>query len=438
MLKHKSLWLISCLFSVAVLSACSNDKVLPKGTRISILDQMSTVKPDVAPEDIKITVPEASSVGEWLQTDMNAQHKSTNLKASTSFVKVWSAGFGKGNSKREFLISKPLVKGQVVYTLDAAGMLTAFNLTDGEKIWSEKLMAKNKYIGDTAVKGVGLAMDGNVIYVTTGFGVVVAANAEDGSKVWEQDLKSPLRIAPMVAADKVFVQSVDNKFYALNKDNGEVLWDYDIAMEDTTMVGGAVAAYSPELEVVINGFSNGEIQAFNAVFGSPLWSDILIANRQAYSSTFLHTVKASPVIDGETAYVLGSADVLAAVDIRSGMRKWDKEIGGVNTPLLIENTLYVVTNGNELVALDKETGDVLWSDAIELSGKSSEIMVYAPLMINGQLWVTTSNGHVLAYEPTTGKLLKNIDLDEDLNSAPIVADDYVLFVTEDADLLAYK
>lgn len=438
MLKHKSLWLISCLFSVAVLSACSNDKVLPKGTRISILDQISTVKPDVAPEDIKIIVPEASSVGEWLQTDMNAQHKSTNLKAGTSFAKVWSASFGKGNSKRDFLISKPLVKGQVVYTLDAAGMLTAFNLKDGEKIWSEKLMAKNKYIGDTAVKGVGLAMDGNVIYVTTGFGVVVAANAEDGSKIWEQDLKSPLRIAPMVAADKVFVQSVDNKFYALNKDSGEVLWDYDIAMEDTTMVGGAVAAYSPELEVAINGFSNGEIQAFNAVFGSPLWSDILIANRQAYSSTFLHTVKASPVIDGETAYVLGSADVLAAVDIRSGMRKWDKEIGGVNTPLLIENTLYVVTNGNELVALDKETGDVLWSGAIELSGKSSEIMVYAPLMVNGQIWVTTSNGHVLAYEPTTGKLLKNIDLDEDLNSAPIVAGEYILFVTEDADLLAYK
>ena len=65
-------------------------------------------------------------------------------------------------------------------------------------------------------------------------------------------------------------------------------------------------------------------------------------------------------------------------------------------------------------------------------------MVYAPLMVNGQLWVTTSNGHVLAYEPTTGKLLKNIDLDEDLNSAPIVAGEYILFVTEDADLLAYK
>ena len=226
MLKHKSLWLIGCLFSVAVLSACSNDKVLPKGTRISILDQMSTVKPDVAPEDIKISIPEASAVGEWLQTDMNAQHKSTNLQASAAFVKVWSAGFGKGNSKRDFLISKPLVKGQVVYTLDATGVLTAFNLEDGEKIWSEKLMAKNKYTGDTAVKGVGLAMEGYVIYVTTGFGVVVAATAEDGSKVWEQDLKAPLRIAPMVAADKVFVQSVDNKFYALIYNEKPIIYLY--------------------------------------------------------------------------------------------------------------------------------------------------------------------------------------------------------------------
>ncbi|MBO6282254.1 MAG: PQQ-binding-like beta-propeller repeat protein [Alphaproteobacteria bacterium] len=438
MLKHNSLLLVGCLISAVMLSSCSNNKVLPKGTRVSVLDQISSVKPDVADGSVDISVPEAVENADWLQADMNAQHRLSNIKVGTDMKKQWSSGFGKGRSKREFLISKPLVKGSTVYTLDAAGRLSAFNLADGEELWSEKLLANNKYVSDTALKGVGLAIEDSALYITTGFGVVVAANVKDGSKIWERNLQTPLRIAPSVAGDKVFVQSVDNKFYALDKKSGEIQWDYDIAMEDTTMVGGAVAAYSPELDVVITGFSNGEIQAFAADFGSPLWSDLLVANRQAYSSTSLHTVKAAPVIGGETVYVLGSANVLTAIDIRSGMRKWEKEIGGANTPLLIGNTLYVVTNNNELVALNTETGDILWSSVIDLGKKASDTRVFAPLMINGKIVVTTSAGHVLMYNPQDGQLSEDVDLDEDFNSEPIAADGYLLFVTDDAELLAYK
>jgi outer membrane protein assembly factor BamB len=438
MLKHNSLLLAGCLISAVMLSACSNDKVLPKGTRVSVLEQVTSVKPDVSDGADKISVSAAAVNKAWLQSDMNAQHCLSNVKAGEEFQKQWSADFGKGRSKRELLISKPLAKDDKVYTLDAAGRLSAFNLADGEELWAEKLIAGNKYVSDTSLKGVGFAIDGSVIYVTTGFGVVVAANIKDGSKVWENNLQTPLRIAPLVTDDKIFVQSVDNKFYALDKKTGEILWDYDIAMEDTTMVGGAIAAYSKEFDVVITGFSNGEIQAFNAEFGSPLWSDLLVANRQAYSSTSLHTIKASPVVDGETVYVLGSANVLAAVDIKSGMRKWEKENGGFKTPLLIENTLYVVTNRNELVAIDKENGDILWSTAIESGKKMFEFMLYAPIMVNGKIVVTTSVGHVLMYDAKTGKMLKNVDLDKDFNSEPIAVDGYLLFVTDNAKLLAYK
>lgn len=438
MLKHNSLLLAGCLISAVMLSACSNDKVLPKGTRVSVLDQISSVKPDVTDGSVDISVPAAVENTDWLQADMNAQHRLSNIKVGKDMKKQWSSGFGKGRSKREFLISKPLVKGNVVYTLDAAGLLSAFNLADGEELWSEKLLANNKYVSDTALKGVGLAIEGSALYITTGFGVVVAANIKDGSKIWENNLQTPLRIAPLIAGDKVFVQSVDNKFYALDKKSGEIQWDFDIAMEDTTMVGGAVAAYSPELDVVITGFSNGEIQAFAADFGSPLWSDLLVANRQAYSSTSLHTVKAAPVIDGETVYVLGSANVLAAIDIRSGTRKWEKELGGVNTPLLIDNTLYVVTNNNELVALNTETGDILWSVVMDLGKKASDTRVFAPLMINSKIVVTTSKGHVLMYNPKNGQLSEDVDLDEDFNSEPIAANGYLLFVTDNAKLLAYK
>ena len=424
--------------AMAFMVACSNDKVLPQGKRIAVLDPVAAIKPDVSAGQSRIVVPAAYTNSSWLQESYNPQHLQQNFKVSTSFQKQWSAGFGKGSSKREFLISKPLVNNNRVYTLDASGLLSAFNIENGETLWDVKLRAENDNVDDTALKGAGIAMANGVIFATTGYGTVYAVNAQKGNILWRKSLLTPLRIAPMVANNSVYVQSVDNKFYALNAKTGEEQWKYDISLENTTLVGGAPAAYSNDLDMVVTGFSNGEIQAFNASLGSPLWSDVLISNRKAYSSTFLNTIKAAPVIEGETVYAVGNANILTALDLRSGMRKWEKEIGGVNTPLLIANTLYVVSNTNDLVAVNKENGDVLWATPINMGKKSAEVMIFNPLMLDGRLVLALSDGTVYTFMPQTGKLLNTLDLGEDLNTAPIAANGYIFFVTADADLLAYK
>jgi len=296
MLKHNFLTVTGCAILALTVGACSSDKDIPQGKRISVLEQAASVKPDVANGAELVKISGAQANASWWQNDYNAQHIIPHVNTGTDFKRQWSSSFGKGRSKREILLAKPLINADTVYTLDAEGVLSSYNIKDGENIWRMELVSENSNISDTALKGAGLATDGKNIYVTTGFGSVVAVKAKDGSKVWENSLKTPFRIAPVIAADKVFVQSADNRFFALDVKSGEILWDYDIAMENTTVVGGASAAYCPDLDVVISGFSGGEIQAFNASLGTPLWSDDAVSNRQAYSSTFLHSIKASPVV----------------------------------------------------------------------------------------------------------------------------------------------
>ncbi|MBR6356115.1 MAG: PQQ-binding-like beta-propeller repeat protein [Alphaproteobacteria bacterium] len=437
MFNHQSWLRLGCCVAVLALGACTT-KEIPQGTRIAVLEAATTLKPDVADGAGRIQTAASVDIANWLQPDVNAQHVIPNAKIGVEFQRQWKSDFGAGASKREILMAKPLVKGNVLYTLDADGALSAFNLADGEKLWRVELMSENKYAVATSMKGVGLTMQNDTIFITMGFGSVVAVKAKDGTKIWEQNLRAPLRIAPTYAAGKVFVQNINNRFFALDALNGEILWDYDIAMENTTLVGGASAAYSPALDVAITGFSNGEIQAFGATIGTPLWSDNLVANRQAYSSTALHTVKASPVVEGETVYALGTADVLTAIDIRSGSRRWEKEIGGTQTPLLSGNTLFVVANTHDLVALDKSNGNILWATALNLGKKADDITVYAPIMLNDRLLVTLSDGRVMLFDAKSGKKINELDLKEDFNSAPIVAQGYVLFTTRNAKIIAYK
>ncbi len=437
MFNHQFWLRLGCCAAVLILGACTA-KEIPQGTRIAVLDEVTTLKPDVADGAGRIQTAAITNITNWLQPDVNAQHVTPNAKIGIEFKKQWKTDFGTGGSKREILMAKPLVKGNVLYMLDAEGMLSAFNLADGENLWRVELTSENKYAEATSMKGVGLTMENDTIFITMGFGSVVAVKAKDGTKVWEQNLRAPLRIAPTIAAGKVFVQNINNRFFALDARTGEILWDYDIAMEHTTLVGGASAAYCPALDVAITGFSNGEIQAFGATIGTPLWSDNLVSNRQAYSSTALHTVKASPVVEGETVYALGTADVLTAIDIRSGSRRWEKEIGGTQTPLLSGNTLYVVANTHDLVALDKNNGNILWASALNLGKKADDITVYAPIMLNNHLLVTLSDGRVMLFNAKTGKKINELDLMEDFNSAPIVAQGYVLFTTRNAKIIAYK
>lgn len=437
MFSHKSWLRLGCCVAVLALGACTT-KEIPQGRRIAVLEAVTTLKPDVADGASRIQTAATTNIVNWLQPDVNAQHVVPNASVGTDFQKQWKLDFGTGGSKREILMATPLVKGNVIYMLDADGVLSAFNVADGEKLWHVELMSENKYADATSMKGVGLAMANDTIFITMGFGAVVAVKAKDGTKVWEQNLRAPLRIAPTVASGKVFVQNVNNRFFALDALNGEILWDYDIAMEHTTLVGGASAAYSPALDVAVTGFSNGEIQAFGATIGTPLWSDNLVSNRQAYSSTALHTVKASPVVEGETVYALGTADVLTAIDIRSGSRRWEKEIGGTQTPLLSGNTLYVVANTNDLVALDKSNGNILWATALDLGKKARDVTVYAPIMLNNRLLVTLSDGRVMLFDAKNGKKINELNLKEELNSAPIVAQGYIFFTTRNAKIVAYK
>lgn len=435
---NRQIWLyLGCCAAALSLSACTT-KEIPQGTRIAVWEQAAKVKPDVADGSAQISIAAATEVDSWLQSEANARHVTPHARAGIEFQRQWKSDFGTGSGKRELLMAKPLVKNNVVYMLDADGRLSAFQLQDGEKIWRVELMSENKYAGATSMKGVGLAMANDTIFVTTGFGAVVAVKAKDGTKIWEQNLRAPLRIAPSVANGKVFVQSINNRVFALDAANGDILWDYDIATEHTTLVGGATPAYGPALDVAVAGFSNGEIQAFGATIGTPLWSDNLVANRQAYSSTALHTVKASPVIEGETVYAIGTGDVFTAIDMRSGSRRWEKAIGGTQTPLLSGNTLFVVSDAKDLIALDKSNGNILWAKSLDLGKKADKITVYTPLMVNNYLLLTLSDGRVMLYDPKTGKKVNEVDLDEKFNAAPIAAQGYILFTTSNAKIIAYK
>lgn len=210
-------------------------------------------------------------------------------------------------------------------------------MDSGKRIWKRRLKPLIKDDQSTSMKGAGLAVMDKKVFATTGFGGIFALDMVTGKQLWRYDTGMPIRIAPTAGHGVLFAQTIDNHLYAFNSADGSVLWDYKSVSENTTLVGGASPAYSPSQDVVIAAFSSGEIRAFKASTGSPLWGDVLVARRRTNSLSNINAIKANPVIDGDVVYAAGSSNIMVAIDLRTGARIWEKEIGSTNMPWVLEN-----------------------------------------------------------------------------------------------------
>src|SRR5262245_3023327 len=68
-----------------------------------------------------------------------------------------------------------------------------------------------------------------------------------------------------------------------------------------------------------------------------------------------------------------------------------------NQPLTIDELIFVGLNGYA-IALNRETGDIVWSNDQMKSG-------YVTLLIDGDRLVVSTNGYMYCLDPLTGQIL---------------------------------
>ncbi len=432
------------LGALAFLSSCGmfgNERLKLDGERVAVLQESKMLAPDFESGELKITLPRPYVNNSWKQSGGNSLHRMEHLQASQNLKKVWDAGIGAGSSKRDYLLAAPVVAYKVVFTIDAEAHVKALRLDDGEEIWSKTLKPRVEDEYEISMKGAGLAEFGRKIYATTGFGSVFALDMKNGKQIWRFDENAPIRIAPTVANNIVFVQTIENTLIALDAQTGKEIWRYKTATEATTLVGGASPAYDPFQDVVIAAFSTGELKAFKASTGSELWSSLLVSYRRTNALSSINGIKANPIIDGSVVYALGHSNILAAIDLRTGNKIWEREISGISQPWVAGKYIYVLDSEFNLLALEKASGKIVWNTNVPVTNNeenTSGVFAKGPVLAGNRLLVTSSNGYVFAISPYNGKIIGYITLSDGVSVSPVVARGMVLFTTNDAEIVAYK
>ena len=146
------------------------------GERVSVIREDKNLQPDFLAGQMKIKLPRAQINNDWSQTGGSSNHQGGHLKAGGNLDEVWSASFGDGSSKRNVLIAAPVAKNKTLFTIDVKGVVSAFNLDNGDEIWQRRLKAKNREARASSILGSGVAVYDDKLFAATGFGVLFAFN----------------------------------------------------------------------------------------------------------------------------------------------------------------------------------------------------------------------------------------------------------------------
>ena len=408
------------------------------GERIAVFSDRREIEPDKDAASIQVTLPAPVVNDSWPQSGGFANYAMQHLTVGDSPQVVWTADVGSGTSSSRILTTPPVVADGKVFAKDAESTVSAYTADTGQRIWSVTL--KPEKARDTNEFGGGLAWFGGKLFVTTGFAEVFCLDANTGTEVWTSMVSAPIRGAPLVFGDRVFTISIDNKLHAMAAVDGSDLWNFSALQEVAGYIGGNSPAGSGDM--IVAPFTSGELVGLRLDNGRPVWNESLVGpRREARAFGNLADIRGRPVIDRGTVLAMGTAGTLTAIDLRSGQRQWERNIGGNQTPWVAGRFVFVVTGSADVAAIERDTGKVKWVTPLSQyqdENRRKPMIWGGPVLASDRLLVGGSTGEMLSLSPYTGEIIGKLDLRSPLRLAPVVANRMVFVLTDSGRLIALR
>ncbi|MEE2688671.1 MAG: PQQ-binding-like beta-propeller repeat protein [Pseudomonadota bacterium] len=413
-----------------------HEKPLP-GQRISVMLNEAALGPDPRVADLRIMLPAPFENADWSQAGGNAVNAMHHLKVPVELREAWEKSIGEGASDERRLVARPIVGDGLVFTMDAEFRISAFEATSGKRFWTYRPEIPEE---DEDSFGGGIAYNEGRLLMSTGFGQVIAIRADNGKELWRSGLPGPSRAGPAIGEGRVFVVTIDNQTIAFDVEVGKKLWIHSGVSEVAGLLGGASPAVVGN--TVIVPYSSGELVALRVNNGQLVWSDSLAFVRKTDTLSTVAHIRGHPVIDRGVVYAVSHSGRLVAIDLRTGVRTWDRPIGGSETPWIAGNFVYVLSNDGDLYCLTRHGGRVRWIRPLpryeDPEDKDGPLRWYGPVLAGDRLMVVGNEGEVLSISPYTGEFLSKLELADNFSVAPIVALGGVYFLSDEADLIVYR
>ena len=219
----------------------------------------------------------------------------------------------------------PIIVDNRLFVSSGDGLLRALDLDNGESVWT--------FAGDQRPSAAA-SYDGVRIFQPSEQGWLYAVTPDSGKELYRVRLDGSL-VSPVAAAQFVYATTVTGRVYALNPNDGSVVWQYQA--------------------------------------DGPIWT--------------------SPAVGNDRIFVGHSGGDVLALDAASGRELWRHEVGEVirASALLVGDRVVVGTMTGRLLVLEADDGSL--ADSTSVQGA----IVFAPVHDGQRLFVATQAGKILCF-----------------------------------------
>lgn len=347
-------------------------------------------------------------------------------------------------------------------TTDLIEILTVLDAKTGAKLWEVEIA---DYLSDSIYNRYSIGAptvdpETKRIYLVSNAGRFVCYEL-DGKKVFEMPMMEDLgrmtfpnsRVgSPVIEGDLVIVHFIfsnwgadgpaADRVYGFDKKTGELVWWSlpGVSPPVDSSFSTPVLETRDGKRVMYFTTGCGNLVCVNARSGKPYWRMPLCKNGMN-PSVVLHkgnviAIHGDENVDSSekgrmSAIKLPEKLVAAAPGtettiLDTSIEAWRNPIGATSSsPVLVGDTLYQLTDGGELYAIDANSGADLWKKKLSNANLHS-----SPLYVDGLLYCPMMEGKLVVVKPgdKDGEIVQEIKLDGQCLGAPAVCDG-VLYVT---------
>jgi outer membrane protein assembly factor BamB len=246
--------------------------------------------------------------------------------------------------------------------------------------------------------------------------------------------KRRLAASPVVGDGRLYAMDTDGVVHAFDTETGREVWRtaFEASGSGASSVFGGGASYDNGRVYVTTGL--GDVAVLEAATGRLVWKV-----RPA------GPLRGSPTVALNAVYVMTQNNEIYALNAADGAPLWSESgsigqtgVFGVAAPAVGQGTIVAGYSSGELVAYRYENGRGLWSDALARTSLSTQVGVLTdidadPIIDRGRVFALGQGGRMAAYELVSGQRIWELNLAG--ISTPAVAGDWIFVITDEAKLL---
>ncbi|MCP4354169.1 MAG: PQQ-binding-like beta-propeller repeat protein [Proteobacteria bacterium] len=431
------------LLTVLFFCGCSKptEKDVLKGDRISIITQEESIIPDILLKNKKVILPKQLNYTDWVQTRAFADNAPLHISLSKTVHEYWNESVGASLSSTQSYLSSPIVFNDVLYSLNIKNEIVALDADSGEELWDLKL--DSELTRNQKTTAGSLAIDGKLLIATLTSGEIYAINIVNQKIEWQKKLSQVVRSASVIKDGTLFIKSINDKLFAFNVVNGELIWSHTGVHQIFSVMNNSRPAVSKNVVVVT--YNNNDVFALDALSGNELWTISLnpilsfkISKDKTSSST-------SPVIIGDHVFVASNNGDLTVINLLSGLKVWSQPVKVKGNIWIAGNSSFFITKLGQLVCILNRTSKVKWVVDLkqfmlkDLDTKNKEDATFtSPVLAGNRLFIASNKGYIGTFNPKTGQILRLINSKENISAEPIIVNKTLYFLTNRSHIIAYK